>query len=144
MLRPLDTALLTVIVASAGSGATRERAVSGTCAPRDARSERLIADLKVFVGKMDLGGTIEKTTMGVKGVTPAQVALVTDKGICAKAAEAFDKSLIPELKRPTYALYVVTLGSSYAVEDTKIVQAGFATADVFDSHWKYVGIRQIR
>jgi hypothetical protein len=143
MLRQLATALLTVIVASSG-GAHRAPAVSGTCAPRDTRSERIITNFKAFVGKTDMGGTIEKTTMRVKDVTPAQVALVTDKGICTKSAEAFDKTLIPELKRPTYALYVVTLGSSYGVEDTKMLQAGFETAAVFDSNWKYVGVRQIR
>lgn len=143
MLR-LDTALLALLVASAASGATREPAVGGTCAPRDARSERLVANFKAFVGKNDMGGTIEKTTMGVKAVTPAQVALVADKAICAKAAEAFDKRLIPALKRPTYALYVVTLGSSYGVEDTTLPQAGFETAYVFDGNWKYVGVRQIK
>ncbi len=143
MLRQLQAAPLAVIVASAASGATRERAVSGTCAFRDARSDRLIANFKAFVGKTDMGGTIEKTTMRVAAVTPAQVALVTEKGICTKAAAAFDKQRIPELKRPTYALYVVALGSSYGVEDTKMLQAGFETAYVFDSTWKYVGVRQI-
>jgi hypothetical protein len=144
MLRQLETALLAVIVASAARGSTRVLAVSGTCASSDARSERLIANFKAFVGKTDMGGTIEKTTMGVKTVTPAQVALVTDKWICTKAAEAFDKTLIPEIKRSTYALYVIKLGSSYAVEDTKMLQAGFETARVFDSKWKYIGVRQIQ
>ena len=144
MLRQLELAVLVVIVTAAAGNAKGERAVGGTCAPSDARSERLIANLKAFVGKTDMGGTIEKTTMGVKTVTPAQVALVTKKGICTKAAEAFDKTLIPELKRPTYALYVVTLGSSYGVEDTKMLQAGFETAYVFDSSWKYIGVRQIK
>ena len=144
MLRHLESALLAVIVASTASGATREVTVGGSCALSDARSERLIAHFKAFVGKTDMGGTIEKTTMGVKSVTPAQVSLVTDRGICTKAAEAFDKTLIPELKRPAYALYVVRLGSSYGVEDTKMLQAGFETAAVFDSNWKYVGVRQIR
>jgi hypothetical protein len=37
----------------------------------------------------------------------------------------------------------VTLGSSYGVEDTRMLQAGFETADVFDSNWKYIGVRHI-
>jgi hypothetical protein len=143
MLRQLETALLVMIAATAMGGATRARAVGGSCAPNDAKSDRLIAELKAFVGKKDMGGTIEKTTMGVKDVTPAQVALVSDKAICAKAAAAFDKQMIPDLKRPAYELYVVTLGTSYAVEDTKSLQAGFETADIFDSNWKYIGVRQI-
>lgn len=130
-----------MLVASAAGGGMRARRVSGSCAPRDARSDRLIAHFKAFVGKTDMGGTIEKKTMGVGTVTPAQVALVTDNAICARAAVAFEKTLLE--KRSSYTLYVVTLGSSYAVEDTKMLQAGFETANVFDSNWKYIGVRQI-
>ena len=130
-----------MLAATAAGGAMRARNVSGKCAPRDARSDRLIAHFKAFVGKTDMGGTIEKKTMGVETVTPAQVALVTDNAICARAAVAFEKHLLE--KRSSYTLYVITLGSSYAVEDTKMLQAGFETADVFDSNWKYIGVRQI-
>jgi hypothetical protein len=141
MLRQLATALLVVSAAGATTGAMRTRAVTGTCAPKDARSDRLISNFKAFVGKNDMGGTIEKTTMGLKDVTPAQVALVTDKAICTKAAAAFDAKQLK--KRSSYALYVVTLGTSYGVEDTEMLQAGFETADVYDKNWKYIGVRQI-
>ncbi|HEY8794998.1 MAG TPA: hypothetical protein VIM15_08615 [Gemmatimonadaceae bacterium] len=142
MLRPLETALLFMIAATTTGSAMGARAVSGTCAPRDARSDRLIANFKAFVGKTDMGGTVEKTTMGVANVTPSQVALVTDKAVCTKAAAAFDTKQLQ--KRSSYALYVVTLGSSYGVEDTRMLQAGFETADVFDGNWKYIGVRQIQ
>ncbi|HEY2895651.1 MAG TPA: hypothetical protein VGJ12_00830 [Gemmatimonadaceae bacterium] len=105
------------------------------------RSDRLIANFKAFVGKSDMGGTIEKTTMGLKDVTPSQVTLVSDKAICTKAAAAFDTKQLK--KRSSYSLYVITLGSSYGVEDTEMLQAGFETADVYDSNWKYIGVRQI-
>jgi hypothetical protein len=141
MLRQLETALFVLIAAGAAGGAVRTRAVTGTCAPKDVRSDRLVAHFKAFVGKTDMGGTIEKTTMGVKDVTPAQVALVTDNSICSKAAAAFEKKLLE--KRSSYSLYVVTIGSSYAVEDTKMLQPGFETADIFDKDWKYIGVRQI-
>jgi hypothetical protein len=141
MLRQLETALLVIVAASTAGAAMPSRAVTGTCAAKDARSERLIANFKAFVGKSDMGGTIEKTTMGLKDVTPAQVALISDKAICTKAAAAFDTKQLK--KRSSYALYVVTLGSSYGVEDTETLQAGFETAEIFDSNWKYVGVRQI-
>lgn len=141
MLRRLATALLMMLATTATAGATRARAVGGTCAPRDARSDRLVANFKAFVGKSDMGGTVQKTTMGLKDVTPSQVALVTDKAICTKAAAAFDAKQLQ--KRSSYTLYVVSLGSSYAVEDTVMLQAGFETADVYDSNWKYIGVRQI-
>jgi hypothetical protein len=137
----LMTALLTMNAAAAPTDMTGARAITGSCAPKDARSDRLIANFKAFVGKTDMGGTVEKTTMGLATVTPSQVVLVTDKAICTKAAAAFDTKQLE--KRSSYTLYVVTLGSSYGVEDTRMLQAGFETADVFDSNWKYIGVRQI-
>jgi hypothetical protein len=144
--RRLATTLLiaTLIITSAATAKARTtgaRAITGTCAPKDVRSDRLIENFKTFVGKTDMGGTVEKTTMGLANVTPSQVALVTDKAICAKAAAAFDTKQLQ--KRSSYTLYVVKLGSSYGVEDTRMLQAGFETADVYDSNWKYIGVRQI-
>jgi hypothetical protein len=141
MLQPRITTLLLVIAAIATGGAWGAN-VGGACASKDERSDRLIANMKAFVGKKDMGGMVEKTTMGLKDVTPSQVALMTDKAICSKAATAFDANQLE--KRSSYTLYVVTLGSSYAVEDTRMLQAGFETAYVFDSNWKYIGVRQIQ
>ncbi|HEY2431031.1 MAG TPA: hypothetical protein VGI12_00045 [Vicinamibacterales bacterium] len=137
----LVMAVLMMSATVARTGTTGASAVTGSCAPKDARSDRLIAELKAFVGKTDMGGTVEKTTMGLASVTPSQVVLVSDKAICTKAAAAFDAKQLE--KRSSYTLYVVTLGSSYGVEDTKMMQAGFETADIYDSQWKYIGIRQI-
>jgi hypothetical protein len=137
----LMTALL-MNPAIARAGTTGVPAITGNCAPKDARSDRLIANFKAFVGKTDMGGTVEKNTMGLATVTPSQVVLVTDRATCTKAAAAFDAKQLE--KRSSYTLYVVTLGSSYAVEDTRMLQAGFETADVFDSNWKYIGVRQVQ
>jgi hypothetical protein len=138
--------------ANARARTTSARAITGSCAPKDVRSDRLVEHFKAFVGKTDMGGTVEKTTMGLAKVTPSQVALVTDKAICTKAAAVYDRQLDiiarkigqqSVQKRSSYSLYVVTLGSSYAVEDTKSLQAGFETADIYDKDWKYIGVRQI-
>jgi hypothetical protein len=67
--------------------------------------------------------------------------LVTDNAICAKAAVAFDKAQLE--KHPRYTLYVVALGASYGVEDTRMLQEGFETAEIYDSNWKYIHVRQI-
>jgi hypothetical protein len=150
MLRQLESALLVIIAATAAGGATHTRGVTGTCAPKDVRSDRLIAHFKAFVGDPGIGGKIEKTTYGVKDVTPSQVTLVTDKAICSNAAAAYDRVLAgfdttarPVQRRSSYSLYVVTLGSAYGVEDTKSLQPGFETADIYDKSWKYVGVQQV-
>src|SRR6476469_945629 len=145
MPRRIESMLLLTVLfmlnAAATAGATEARAISGSCAPKDERSERLIANFKAFVAKSDMGGTVEKTTMGLQSVTPAQVVLVTDKAICEKAAAAYVKKELE--KHSSYTLYVVTLGSSYGVEDTHSLQPGFETASIFDRNWNYVGVRQI-
>ena len=145
MPRRIESMLLLTVLfmlnAAATAGATGARAISGSCAPKDERSERLIANFKAFVAKSDMGGTVEKTTMGLQSVTPSQVVLVTDKAICEKAAAAYVKKELE--KHSSYTLYVVTLGSSYGVEDTHSLQPGFETASIFDRNWNYVGVRQI-
>jgi hypothetical protein len=142
MLRSLLTPLLLIIATATVTPAPGADHASGTCAPKDDRSDRLIANFKAFVGKTDMGGTVEKTTMGLRNVTPSQVVLVTDKAVCARAAAAFETKQLQ--KRAVYTLYVVSLGSSYAVEDVKMLQPGFETADVFDGNWKYIGVRQVQ
>lgn len=138
----LLTALLVSNTGGASAGTIGVPSVTGSCAPKDARSDRLVANFKAFVGKTDLAGTVEKTTMGVAAVTPAQVALVADNATCTKAAAAFDAKQLE--KRSSYTVYVVAVGSSYAVEDTRMLQAGFETATIFDGKWKYIGVRQIQ
>jgi hypothetical protein len=155
--RRLETALLmtTLLIMSATAASARvieAPATGGTCGPKDAQSDRLVAYFKNFVGKTDMGGKVEKSTFGLTTVTPSQVVLVTDNAICAKAATAFVEKQLE--KHSSYTLYVVTLGSSYAVEeakkfneygieDKKMTKAGWETSDVFDSNWNFVGGRQI-
>jgi hypothetical protein len=151
MLRQLEAALLIMIAATAVGSATHTRAATGACAPKDVMSDRLIAHFKGFVGEKGMGGTILKKELGLESVTPSQVTLVTDNAICSKAAAAYDKHLDiftkngqqSVQKRSSYSLHVVTLGSAYAVEDTKSLQPGYETADVFDKDWKFIGERQV-
>ncbi|MEP7086530.1 MAG: hypothetical protein ABI884_04280 [Gemmatimonadota bacterium] len=132
-------ALFMMNVATATAGMTGARAITGSCAARDARSDRLVAKLKAFVGKTDMGGTIEKTTMGLADVNASQVALVADKSICSKAAVAFDADQLQ--KRSSYTLYVVTLGSSYGVVNTIMLAPGYEPIYIFDKSWKYIGVK---
>jgi hypothetical protein len=138
MLRRFEAALMIAMTATM-IGQPRGGAVTGNCAPRDARSDKIVAKLKAFVGKTDMGGTIEKTTMGVADVTPAQVALVADKSTCSKAAVAFDANQLQ--KRSSYTLYVVTLGSSYGVVNTIRLGPDYEAIYIFDKSWKYIGVK---
>lgn len=141
MLRRLKMALLMMIAATATAGATGAQTTTGTCAPKDTTSARLIAGFTTMVTKTTLAATIERKALGISEVTPSQIALVTDKSICAKAAVAMDA--ITTEKHASYKLNVVTLGTSYGVLNSTVVAPGYALAYVFDHNWKYTSNKAI-
>ena len=136
MLRHIGTALLVMMAAVATGGARDARAVTGTCAPKDATSARLVDMFKSLVARSDMGATVIRTQLGIMTVTPAQVVPVTDKAVCEKAAAAMIAQV--PAKYPSYTLYVVRLGTSYGVLNNAITERGKGLAYVFDSKWKYV------
>lgn len=137
MLRVLTAALFMTIAATAPAGAMGARTITGTCAPRDATSDRLIATFKSIVTRATLAGTVIRSTLGLTDVTPSQILPVTDKTTCTKAADAM-YAQVPA-KHTSYTLYVVTLGTSYGVLDNTITEPGKSLAYVFDRNWKYIG-----
>jgi hypothetical protein len=137
MLRHFGTTLLIMIATIAMAGAKSARSVSGTCAPKDATSARLAETFKSIVTKTTMGGMIIKTQLGIANVTPSQIVPVTDKAVCAKAADAMFAQV--PAKHTSYTLYIVTLGTSYGVMDNTITEPEKGLAYVFDSKWKYVG-----
>jgi len=137
MLRRFGTAVLIVMAGTAIMGARGARSITGTCAPRDATSDRLVSTFKSIVTRTTMGGTVIRTQLGIANVTPSQIVPVTDKATCAKAAEAMFAQV--PAKQTSYTLYVVTLGASYGVMDNTITEPGKSLAYVFDHNWKYVG-----
>jgi hypothetical protein len=136
MLRLLKTALLMMLAATATAGAMGAQTITGNCAPKDTTSARLIAKFNSIVTSKTLAGQVYRSQFGLEHVTPSQIALVTDKAICTRAAIAVDAQ--QKLKRTSYTLYVLTLGTSYGVLDNTIVDSRYTVADVFDRNWKYV------
>jgi hypothetical protein len=137
VLRQFGTALLIFVAAFATAGARNAPAVTGTCAPKDATSARLAEMFKSLVGRSDMGATVIRTQLGIMKVTPVQVFAVTDKAVCAKAADAMFAQV--PAKQTHYTLYIVALGTSFGVMDNTITEPGKGLAYVFDSKWKYVG-----
>jgi hypothetical protein len=137
MLRRLGTFVCIAAATMTIAGAGRTRSVPGTCAPRDKTSDRLAATFKDIVTRTTKGGIVIKTQLGIASVSPSQIAAVTDKAICAKAADAMHAQV--PAKHASYTLYIVTLGTSYGVLDNTITEPGKSLAYVFDHNWKYVG-----
>jgi hypothetical protein len=74
-------------------------------------------------------------------VTPAQIDMVTDNAVCTKAARALDK--FRTVKSTSYRLYVLTVGTSYAVLDRDAMGPGWVVAWVFDHRWKFVAAQRV-
>jgi hypothetical protein len=77
-------------------------------------------------------------------VTPAQITLVSDSTVCARAGQAMDaysRTVDPTPRGPsTIQLYVFQVGSSFAVVDT--LTPNDADADFiyfFDASWNFTG-----
>lgn len=110
------------------------QAVKGTCRPADDMSARLVNYLKSVVTPTTAADSALQASLGLTGVTAAQVTYVTDAGTCTKAAAAMNK--LAQVPEPQYALYVVQVGTSYGVVDPTWDAGEWTPTVVFTSAWK--------
>jgi len=141
MLGRLKIAVLLIGAALTASRSLGAQRITGTCAPIDSTSARLVAAFVSIDTSHTSSDTTGRALLGMTSVIPSQILPVTDDSICTKAAVAMAAQ--GTQKSTSYKLYVVTLGSSYAVLDRTVVGAGYAVAWVFDRAWNYVATQQI-
>jgi hypothetical protein len=142
MLRPFRKTLLVMLASSATVSVLSAQTVVGTCAPKDAVSDRVVAKFKSIVTSKTLAGEVERNVLGIKTVTPPQIVPVMDKATCMRAAAALHTHH-PEPNVTSYTVYIVTLGTSYGVMDNRLTDPRYALAFVFDHDWKYVSNQTI-
>src|SRR5665213_1178071 len=75
MLRRIGTTLLIMMAATATAGARGARSITGTCAPRDATSDRLVSTFKSIVTRTTMGGTVIRTQLGIATVSYTHLTL---------------------------------------------------------------------
>lgn len=115
-----------------GLGADAQE-VKGTCL-KDYNNARLVESFQAVVAPTSAGDSAIRRTLGLKGVRPAQVTVVTDAATCTRAATAMSKlATTPKL---TYALNVVRVGTLYAVFDPTRRTGQWEPVSLFDSHWR--------
>jgi hypothetical protein len=141
MLRCLKIALLATVAFSAASGTIDAQAITGTCASADTTGTRLIGAFTNILTPHIASDTTVQAGLGLIGVTPAQIAIVTDNSVCTRAATALDA--YRTVKSTSYTLYVLTVGTSYAVLDRDAIGPGYVVAWVFDHDWKFVAAQQV-
>jgi hypothetical protein len=133
MARTRLTALLLLSVAFADRTAAAQ-SVKGTCFPVDQMSARVLRYFQGVVTPTDPQQTKLRTDLLLTSVTAAQVTLVTDDKICAKAAKAMDK--LADTKKQEYQLYVVQVGDAFGVVDPTWDAGEWKPAILFDRNWK--------
>jgi hypothetical protein len=96
---------------------------NATCHGADDFSGHLVAMVQ---GLMDPGHTALRTKLGAPLVSPSEVTLATDPSICQRAGQALDsigRVFAPGQPDPPASsnpLYVVQIGSSFAVLDRNV------------------------
>jgi hypothetical protein len=141
MRRRLKIALLVLITVSAASSALDAQSIIGTCAPTDTTSARLITAFTSIDTSQTASDSVGRVKLGLTGVTPSQIVAVTDNAVCTRAAKAIDAQRTRKSDRLT--LYVVAVGTSYAVLDRTVIGHGYAVAWVFDHNWNFVAAQQV-
>lgn len=116
-----------------------------TCHTADVNSTHFIETL---VAMMDTaaGRTALRTTLNLPVVAASQITLVTDSAVCARAGQAADS--VASVWDPTLTLspttdplYVIKVGTSYAVADLNNVDDGDGDfVFIFGPLWEYRGI----
>jgi hypothetical protein len=108
------------------------------CQPADSVSENLVRFVTDLVTSTDPGMASLRSTLGLSGVSPSSISLVSDSKTCKNAAEAFD--VLAGTPQSGRKVFVVKAGSSrYVVQapalgpvDTKV------GAFVFDRRFVFI------
>jgi hypothetical protein len=84
-----------------------------------------------------------RTTLGIPLASSSQINLVADENLCTISLRAVDSTVhatnpIAPTTIPTRPLYVVTVGSYYAVVDPTAMTGEWLPMYFFDAAWHYV------
>lgn len=141
MLRCLKVALMAIVAVGGASRTIDAQSITGTCAPADTTSARLIGAFTNILTPHIASDTTVQSGLGMIGVTPAQIAIVTNDSLCTQAATALDA--YRTAKSTSYTLYVLTIGTSYAVLDRDAIGPGWVVSWVFDHNWNFVAAQRM-
>jgi hypothetical protein len=123
------------LVAILNSGWQNSNFTLPFCATPNESSASGLASLQEFVVASDTGAVAERARLGVTGISPSSVSVISDESTCQRASAELDTLLgDPQTNR---AVYVYTFGSRFVVDDPE--NAGhFRPVFVFDSSWANV------
>ncbi len=116
--------------------------LTSQCRDADSASANLISYVTDLINTTNVQLAALRDSLGLTGVSPSSLVLVTDKTTCANTAAALDK--LANVQNSGRTAYVVQAGTSrYVVEDPNGTAGEHLMAWVYDSRFKRVqGIAQ--
>jgi hypothetical protein len=133
MLR-IRSVLSVLLLVSAG---TASELSAGICRPPDAISQRIVNRLKRY--STATSGDNKTVRDSLRLPNTASVTVVTSEPVCKKANPAYQASLVGTGHGFSGQVYVIQVGTVYAVFDPIYhwgPDAGIYTVIIFDSHWR--------
>ncbi len=122
--------------------ASQQGFAQSRCRPHDEDSDHFLRVMNLMMGPSHAG---YRTSLSIPLVTAAQITLVTDSTVCARAGQAMDalaRTVDPAPRPPsTIPLFVFQIGTSYAVID--LLSPNDNDADFiyfFDPSWNFTGV----
>ena len=113
------------------------RTVSTQCRAADANSASLIKYVTRLINTTDPKTAALRDSVGLGGVNPSSLVLVTNAMTCAKAATAIDK--LANVRNSGRLVYVVQAGASrFIVQDPGATAGEYGTVLIFDSHFSLI------
>lgn len=106
-----------------------------SCRAADYRSSFMLNEIKNLVTNTEPHLIEHRQRLGIPAVDTAQIALVTDTGICNEAVLAYNAGLPRRTdgRQPLGSVYVVRLGAMYVVLDPTDVAGEWAVDMIIES-----------
>lgn len=131
------TAVAIVIAFASLQSQSPVAGVRSQCRGADSASADLIGYITELINTTDVQLAAMRDSIGLTGVSPSSLVLVTDKTTCAKAAAALDN--LANVQSSGRTVYVVQAGTSrYIVEDPNGTAGEYLMVWVYDSRFRLV------
>jgi hypothetical protein len=109
---------------------------SSQCKAADSISTRVNGSISDLLLSTDSGDVAMRDTVGINGVQPSQVALVTDGRICSRLASELDH--LAGVNNSGRVIYAFSVGKTFAALDPAIRAGEWVQLIFYDNHYKFL------
>jgi hypothetical protein len=109
---------------------------SSQCKAADSISTRVNGFISDLLLSTDSGDIAMRDTVGINGVQPSQVALVTDSRICSRLASEIDH--LAGVNNSGRVIYAFSVGNTFGALDPTIKASEWVQLLFYDNHYKFL------